>query len=56
MSGETTIPNSLFPERYEDLCTLKPEASSTLLEEQFEVRVVGLELSYFNSFSAGTQF
>ncbi|XP_052229607.1 receptor-type tyrosine-protein phosphatase alpha-like isoform X2 [Dreissena polymorpha] len=36
MSGETTIPNSLFPERYEDLCTLKPEASSTLLEEQFE--------------------
>ncbi|WAR23642.1 PTPRK-like protein [Mya arenaria] len=36
MSGETTIANSTFPEVYEEMCTLKPEANSTLLEEQFE--------------------
>lgn len=37
MSGETTIPNSSFPETYEEMCTLKPDATNTLLEEQFEV-------------------
>ncbi|XP_053381772.1 receptor-type tyrosine-protein phosphatase U-like [Mercenaria mercenaria] len=36
LSGETTIPNSTFSEVYEEMCTLKPETSSTLLEDQFD--------------------
>ena len=37
LSGETTIPNSTFSEVYEEMCTLKPETSSTPLEDQFDV-------------------
>ena len=37
LSGDTTITNSAFSEAYEDLCTLKPDTSSTPLEDQFEV-------------------
>lgn len=42
-SGNTVIPCSKFKEAYEDLCRVDPVKDTSLLEEQFEVR---LNLSY----------